>query len=371
MNTDIQGSALIRRGPSTFNIAAGTAATGSWRKATDDLTDRSTGALDRASPQAQQLFQQGSVRRRRAGRSSAGRTRPSISTLAGNRAASTCSRAIASRRRALAVHDDNLIQTLSRPGDRTRRRRVRGRSLEARSSSWRSPRAGSATTSTIISSTNGLLADDAIGERRLRAVRHARSATRRSAGSAGPARTCSASRSKPAPKPPTTRSTTRSICSSIDENGEQQSRSTCRSPTRRVNEKRGEIYVEPRQDALADASDRWWRELRILEAQGHAATRSPSGRLKFLKPNLTLDWKPGSGWHTQLSVRRTVAQLEFLRFHQRRRPLRATRHRQQCGPGAAARLGIPRRRSNIRCSATDCSSSTSATTSSACSRTRS
>ena len=36
--------------------------------------------------------------------------------------------------------------------------------------------------------------------------------------------------------------------------------------------------------------------------------------LKFLKPNLTLDWKPGGGWHTQLSVRRTVAQLDFYDF---------------------------------------------------------
>jgi hypothetical protein len=37
-------------------------------------------------------------------------------------------------------------------------------------------------------------------------------------------------------------------------------------------------------------------------------------KLKFLKPNLTLDWKPGGGWHTQLSARRTVAQLDFYDF---------------------------------------------------------
>ena len=36
--------------------------------------------------------------------------------------------------------------------------------------------------------------------------------------------------------------------------------------------------------------------------------------LKFLKPNLTLDWKLGEGWHTQLSVKRTVAQLDFYDF---------------------------------------------------------
>jgi hypothetical protein len=37
-------------------------------------------------------------------------------------------------------------------------------------------------------------------------------------------------------------------------------------------------------------------------------------KLKFLKPNLTVDWKPGGGWHTQLSVKRTVAQLDFFDF---------------------------------------------------------
>jgi len=36
--------------------------------------------------------------------------------------------------------------------------------------------------------------------------------------------------------------------------------------------------------------------------------------LKFLKPSLTIDWKPGGGWHTQLSLRRTVAQLDFFDF---------------------------------------------------------
>ena len=36
--------------------------------------------------------------------------------------------------------------------------------------------------------------------------------------------------------------------------------------------------------------------------------------LKFLKPSLTVDWKPGGGWHTQASIRRTVAQLDFFDF---------------------------------------------------------
>ena len=36
--------------------------------------------------------------------------------------------------------------------------------------------------------------------------------------------------------------------------------------------------------------------------------------LKFWKPSLTLDWKIGKGWHSQLSVKRTVAQLDFYDF---------------------------------------------------------
>ena len=36
--------------------------------------------------------------------------------------------------------------------------------------------------------------------------------------------------------------------------------------------------------------------------------------LKFLKPSITLDWRPGNGWHTQASLRRTVAQLNFYDF---------------------------------------------------------
>ena len=36
--------------------------------------------------------------------------------------------------------------------------------------------------------------------------------------------------------------------------------------------------------------------------------------LRFWKPSITLDWKGSKGWHGQLSVRRTVAQLDFYDF---------------------------------------------------------
>ncbi|HVU30903.1 MAG TPA: TonB-dependent receptor, partial [Sphingomicrobium sp.] len=80
-----------------------------------------------------------------------------------------------------------------------------------------------------------------------------------------------------------------------------------------VKEKRAEVYV----NAGKNLSD----ELRIdgglnfefshLTVSGDA---KEDRKLKFLKPNLTIDWKPGGKWHTQLSVRRTVAQLDFYDF---------------------------------------------------------
>ena len=140
----------------------------------------------------------------------------------------------------------------------------------------------------------------------------ARSATRRWAGSAGPARTSLASRSKPELKPPTTRSTTRWICSPSTRMASS-SGSTCPSPTRRVTEKRGEIYT-----SLGKTLSPTLRidggvnyEFSTLKVTGDADAERT---LKFLKPNITLDWKPGAGWHTQLSIRRTVSQLNFYDF---------------------------------------------------------
>ena len=80
-----------------------------------------------------------------------------------------------------------------------------------------------------------------------------------------------------------------------------------------VKEKRGEVYVN-----LGKALSPKLRvdggvnyEYSNLKVRGDAiADRT----LRFLKPNLTFDWKPGGGWHTQLSVKRTVAQLDFYDF---------------------------------------------------------
>ncbi len=80
-----------------------------------------------------------------------------------------------------------------------------------------------------------------------------------------------------------------------------------------VREKRGELYVRAgRQLSSAIRIDGGLNyEFSKLKVRGDTeADRS----LKFLKPSITLDWKGGSGLHGQLSVRRTVAQLDFYDF---------------------------------------------------------
>lgn len=80
-----------------------------------------------------------------------------------------------------------------------------------------------------------------------------------------------------------------------------------------VKEKRGEVYVNVGKTLSPtlriDGGINY--EFSTLTVRGDATANRT---LKFLKPNLTLDWKPGGGWHTQISVRRTVAQLDFYDF---------------------------------------------------------
>ena len=80
-----------------------------------------------------------------------------------------------------------------------------------------------------------------------------------------------------------------------------------------VKEKRGEVYVNVGKtlspSLRIDGGVNY--EFSKLKVRGDATA---DRTLKFLKPNLTLDWKPGGGWHTQFSVRRTVAQLDFYDF---------------------------------------------------------
>lgn len=83
--------------------------------------------------------------------------------------------------------------------------------------------------------------------------------------------------------------------------------------TATVEEKRAEFYVKAGRrfsDALrVDAGLNY--EFSDLAVRGDTTADRV---LKFLKPSLTVDWKPGGGWHTQFVVRRTVAQLDFFDF---------------------------------------------------------
>ena len=80
-----------------------------------------------------------------------------------------------------------------------------------------------------------------------------------------------------------------------------------------VKEKRGEVYLNlGKQISPALRVDGGVNyEFSNLKVRGDATA---DRTLKFLKPNITFDWKPGGGWHSQLSIRRTVAQLDFYDF---------------------------------------------------------
>lgn len=80
-----------------------------------------------------------------------------------------------------------------------------------------------------------------------------------------------------------------------------------------VKEKRAEFSIKAgRQLSKAIRLDAGLNyEISDLTVRGDtSADRS----LRFLKPSLTLDIKPGGGWHGQLIARRTVAQLDFFDF---------------------------------------------------------
>ena len=81
----------------------------------------------------------------------------------------------------------------------------------------------------------------------------------------------------------------------------------------RVKEKRGEAFVNVGRNLSpslrVDAGMRY--EYSHLTVTGDAFANR---KLRFWKPSLTVDWKPGGGWHAQVSVKRTVAQLNFFDF---------------------------------------------------------
>jgi hypothetical protein len=81
----------------------------------------------------------------------------------------------------------------------------------------------------------------------------------------------------------------------------------------KVTELRGEFYI----DAGRPLSKTLRMDLGLHYEMSHLKVSGDAladRKLKFLKPSITLDWQPGSAWHTQFILRRTVAQLDFYDF---------------------------------------------------------
>lgn len=309
VNTDIQGSVLIRRGPSSINLSSGTGRNRQLEEGTDVLTDLLSGdrvefrrkrnsyfnkdpffsaawALERSSDKAIRLNV---------------RWQPSSFDLFQSNRVSPSDG---------PDHDDNLIQTYRDPvlelgGDVTR------------------PLAGGAIKFVALATRRkrhdidqyiqraGLIADDA-------------------AVNGGFAQTVRARRNETIGRVSWTRQNLWGLSfeagvegaintlddhvdlAEIDEHGNS-APVDLPIANATVKEKRGEVYVnlgKSLSPALRiDGGLNY--EFSNLTVRGDATA---DRTLKFLKPNLTVDWKPGGHWHTQASVRRTVAQLDFYDF---------------------------------------------------------
>lgn len=80
-----------------------------------------------------------------------------------------------------------------------------------------------------------------------------------------------------------------------------------------VTERRGEVYMSFGKTLstglrLDGGLNYEWSHLKV---QGDA---NADRTLTFLKPNVSVDWKAPGGWHARASLRRTVAQLDFYDF---------------------------------------------------------
>jgi hypothetical protein len=309
VNTDIQGSALYRRGPSTFNLSGGTGRNRQLEEGTDDLTDLATGELIEHRRKHNSYFnkdpfiaggwalERGSDKAIRLN----GRWQPSSFDLfQSNRVTPTGD----------PVHDDNLIQTYRDPvielgGDVTR------------------PLAG------------GAIKFVALATRRKRHdvdqyIQRDGLIENNAAVNGGFEQSVRARRNETIGRLSWTRSNLLGFSFeagaeasyntlddkvdlfSIEEDGEKV-RIDLPIADATVKEKRGELYVNVGKtlspSLRVDGGINY--EFSNLKVSGDATA---DRTLKFFKPNVTLDWKPGGGWHTQMSVRRTVAQLNFYDF---------------------------------------------------------
>ena len=308
LNTDVQGSVSIRRGPSTINLSGGTGRNRQFEEGYDNLTDVSTGALIEHRRKHNSYFNKDpflaaswSLERGsdRAFHLNARWQPSSFDLFQSNRVSAT----------GFPVHDDNLIQTYRDPvieigGDVSRP--LAGGALKFVALATRRKRHD---VDDYIQR-DGLLPGAAIDGGFVQSVRAQRNET---LGRLSWTRSNVLGFSFEAGAEASYNTLDDTVdLFSIDENGQQQ-RIDLPIANARVTEKRGEVYVnlgKTLSPALRlDGGVNY--EFSRLSVTGDADAQRT---LKFLKPNITLDWKPGGGWHTQLSIRRTVAQLNFYDF---------------------------------------------------------
>ena len=309
VNTDIQGSALIRRGPSTINISGGTGRNRQLEEGDDDLTNLTTGQLVEHRRKHNSYFnkdpfvaaswalERGPDKAIRLN----GRWQPSSFDLfQSNRVTPT----------GAPIHDDNLTQRYRDPvielgGDITR------------------PLAGGAIKFVALATRRkrhdvdnyiqraGLLEDNApVNGGFEQSVRARRNET---IGRLSWTRSNLLGFSFEAGGEAAYNTLDDQVdLFAIDEDG---SKVRIDLPIAKaiVKEKRGEVYVNLGKSLSPslriDGGVNY--EFSTLTVSGDAVA---DRTLKFFKPNLTLDWKPGGAWHTQFSIRRTVAQLNFYDF---------------------------------------------------------
>ena len=308
INTDISGSAVIRRGPSTFNLSAGTGRNKQLEEGTDTLIDVETGeqvefrrkfnsyfnrdpyisgswALERGSDNAYRLN---------------ARWQPSRFDLTQRNRVTTAD----------GQRDDSLVQHFRNPfielgGDITRP--LAGGAIKLVGLATRRKRDDTET----YSLRDGLLEDDAsvVGgfEQSVEAKRN------ETIGRLSWTRSNLAGFSFEVGSEAALNTLDSMVeYSEFDEDGELV-RIDLPLDDATVKEKRGEAYVSIGRNITPqiriDGGINY--EFSKLKVRGDT---SADRTLKFLKPNLSVDWRPGNGWHGRLSVRRTVAQLDFYDF---------------------------------------------------------
>jgi hypothetical protein len=309
VNTDIQGSALIRRGSSTFNVSAGTGRNRQLEEGTDDLTNLATGLLVEHRWKHNSYFNKdpfvaGSWALERSSdkaiRLNARWQPSSFDLFQSNRVTPSGG----------PVHDDNLTQRYRDPvielgGDITRP--LAGGAVKFVALATRRKRHD---VDTYIQRA-GLIADNApVNGGFEQSVRARRNET---IGRVSWTRSNLLGFSFEAGAEAAYNTLDDQVdLFEVEEDG---SRIRVDLPIANatVKEKRGEVYVNVGKtlspSLRLDGGVNY--EFSNLTVSGDAVA---DRTLKFLKPNLTLDWKPGGGWHTQFSVRRTVAQLNFYDF---------------------------------------------------------